>query len=271
MAAVVVLGAGCSGDDAPSTGPDAVAATTGPTAPALPTTATSTPGGALGPTTLPDPTGTEPVVLTESVTAARSGPWWARGLLRNDGAAPVGPVTVTAVLLGADGTELARAEAASPVSPVGVGEPAPFEVAAAVDAGAVAEVRWELGTPAEPGADPAAVDVRVFWTRPFGQGRPVSVPGHEDPVDGPLPFVLYGSVTNVGSGTLAQPSVVAAWLDADGRVVAVAEAPVLVAGTDEPAPALAPGDALDVVIAVDDPQVGSSLQESVPMFWGSTR
>ena len=267
VAALAVLAAGCS-DDAPSS--PATTAAPGTTAPVLPTTATSAVGGALGPTSVPDPTGTAPVVLTESVTAARSGPWWARGLVRNDGDAAVEAVAVTAVLLGADGRELTRAAGAVPVDVVGQGEPAPFQVVADVDAAAVAEVRWEIdATPAT--GSPATVEVGVFWTRPFGQGQPVSVPGYDDPTTGPLPFVLYGSATNTGGEPLAAPGVVAAWLGDDGRVLAVAEAPVLVAGAADPAPALAPGEALDVVIAVDDPDVGPSLEEAVPMFWGTAR
>ena len=270
VAAMAALTApGCADDGGGATDGATPATAPGTTAPLLPTTATTPVDGALGPTSLPDPTGTVPVVLTETVSAARSGPWWALGLVRNDGPGPVGPLTVTAVLVGGSG-ELDRVSTEVPVAVVGPGEPAPFRIASDVTAEGVTEVRWEVTAP--PADGPAtSVDVAVFWTRPFGAGQPVSVPGYEDPVGGPLPFVLYGSVTNTGAASLAAPAVVAAWMDDDGRVSAVAEAPVLVAGTAEPAPELAPGAALDVVIAVDDPQVGPSLEEARPMFWGITR
>lgn len=200
-----------------------------------------------------------PTVLTETVSVTTTGPWTARGLARNDTAAPVGTVVVTADLLGADGTSLETVTATSPVAAVRPGEPVPFVLTGTVDAAAVTQVRWTAAADDTTPADPAIRDLAIgtYWTRDPASGRPVDFHLHTDVAGAPLPYLLFGSVQPIdGAATPVDATVVATWLDTDGRVVLVAEA------------ATVDGD---VLVRVDDPADAAIAAQSAPMLWGALR
>jgi len=111
---------------------------------------------------------------------------------------------------------------------------------------------------------PPSISVAVYWTRPFGQARPIDIPGYRDGVTDSYPYVLYGSATNTGDESIAQPQVSVEW-SADGETVHTA-----VAAVRDPeggvATELASGASADVVVVVDDETVASRLADAVPSF-----
>lgn len=295
--AVVVLAwpaLGACGDDEPTASPAAAPAGSGtsvaptPTTPAGPGNVVADCGEGAGPcppgapATVPTTATTSGIVevddgapaevVASSVRVAETSRWWAIGLVRDEGGEGVRSVTVVADLLDPGGAVLDSVRADALVAPVLPGEEVPFELSSEVAASDVARVRWRAqGTDgaAESGVE-RPLDVATFWVRPFGEARPVEVPGYADVVGGPYPYVLYGGVT-ARAAPVALPGAVAAWQGPDGRLLAVATAPALEAGTDRPASSLAPGAALDVVLVVDDPVAGPQLADATPILWGVSR
>jgi hypothetical protein len=53
---------------------------------------------------------------------------------------------------------------------------------------------------------------------------------HVDPATGTKPHLVYGSVAGVDGTDVERPTVVAAWLGADGRVLAVEQQPLVALG-----------------------------------------
>ncbi len=108
-----------------------------------------------------------------------------------------------------------------------------------------------------------AISVAVYWTRPSGTARPINIPAYQDQSDGPYPYVLYGSVTNVGGKPLAQPKVTVDWY-ANGGSIHQATVSVL----DPQGVALDhldPGAAGDLLVVVDAP-VADQLTDAQPSF-----
>lgn len=239
----------------------------GPCAPGAPATVDPPAGPGVGDA---PSIGATAEVVPSSVTVAEAGPWEAVGFVRNGPDPQPVVIEVSAVLFDDEGRRLGTASAPSLVAPGSPGEEVPFSVAADVPATEVADVRWSAAAEATAEERPA-LDVATFWVRPFGEARPIDLPGYAEASTGPFPFVLYGGVTAAGGAPVASPGAVAAWRGADGRVLAVASAPALVAGTDQPATVLAPGEALDVVLVVDDPVAGPTLADATPILWGVSR
>lgn len=193
------------------------------------------------------------VLLDGTTTTATDGPWRATGLVRNDTTAPVTDVVVEATLLDASGSELGRARGDVPVDPIRPGEPAPFDVRADVPATAVAEVRWTVDFRPSDAADERLVELVTWWDRPADDPDAVDLYLYRDAPDGPRPYLLFGAITNHGAVELPSPTVVAAWTDGDGRVVAVAETAAVtdpVAATG--GPPLAPGASADFLFVLDE-------------------
>jgi hypothetical protein len=222
-----------------------------------------------------------PVAAVDEATvrAVTDGPWEAAGLVVNGAGPVVGPVEVEAVLVAADGSELGRARSAALVSPLRAGEASPFRLASDVPAEQVARVAFGVDAPgaAAPGtelgqADAArrALRLAVYWTRPYGGDEAVAVPGWDEP-RGYRPHLVYGEASVEGDAVVESPVAVAAWLDDDGRVLAVTEAPLRRAGTDAPVDALEPGVPADLVLTFDDPTVARQLEGRNPILWGMSR
>jgi hypothetical protein len=103
----------------------------------------------------------------------------------------------------------------------------------------------------------------VYWTRPFGDSRPIDIPGHRDG-EMPYPYVLYGSVTNQGEMAIDAPHVRIEWRRGDATLhsteVAVQDP------NGGPSAALAPGAIGDLIVVVDDATFGPQLGEADPQF-----
>lgn len=114
------------------------------------------------------------------------------------------------------------------------------------------------------------LQLATYWTRPTGAGRRVDMYLHQDPATGPLPHLVFGSVAGVGSSPAGRPTVTLAWLDAGGRVVAVASSPV--SGPDgAPVAAVGPGEAADFLVEVTDPATSAQVASLTPMLWAAGR
>lgn len=109
-----------------------------------------------------------------------------------------------------------------------------------------------------------AITVAVYWNRPYGTARPIDIPGYTDPADGPYPYVLFGSVTNVGAHAIAQPQLTVDWY-LDGRSIHTATVPVRdpQGGT---LAALDAGASADVIVVVDSESDAVQLPDAQPTF-----
>jgi hypothetical protein len=218
------------------------------------------------------------VVLESSVTATTTadGHWSALGLVRNQRADVVGGAAVHAQLIGADGSVLETVTADALVPALRSGEPAPFSLATTTTMAAqVASVRWsaDAGAPAAASAppvpDPASrsLELQTYWTRRPSESRRIDNYLFHDPTTGPAPLVVFGSVTDVAPAPIAQPHVVAAWLDANGRVSIVRDVAVS-ASTGQAASTVAPSGADDFLVAVAPSEVPPVADLAAPMLWG---
>jgi hypothetical protein len=230
--------------------------------------------GFVGPLYAPDAVAGEVVVLTQTVTASSSdaSTWSAVGLVRNETGGPVDAVVVEATLVAADGTALETVRSPALVSTLRRGEPAPFELATGQPAALVAEVRWSVtAEPSAPDApDTRLLEIATWWDRGADDPEPVDFYLYRDDVSRPLPYLLFGALTNHGAWDLESPVVVAAWMDADGRVIAVGETDAItdpVAGTG--GPALAPGASADFLFVLDERP--PAVDGADVLLWGMPR
>ena len=210
-------------------------------------------------------------VLVDSVTTAANGGWWALGLVTGAGSDPATTAVVTAQLRGAGGSVLATVSGDVLVAPLRPGEPGPFRIdAPGVPAEAVVDVVWSVANGAAASSfSQRSMGIEVYWTRPAG-GRPVDVVGHADGGGAGAPLVTYVGVASTSATPTVAPAVVAAWLDGQGRVVALATADVLAPGTADPVGELAPGARADAVVLLGGPVAGS-LAEVTPLLWATGR
>lgn len=229
-------------------------------------------------------------VLDDTLTVGLGPTWSALGLVRNERAEAVGPVTVRATLFDAGGATLGTLSAEALVPVLRPGEPAPFELASDVPLGDVASVQWSVDEAPVADAGPnRSLELGVLWQRGLADPRPVDLYLFRDPTSGPHPFVVFGSATNVGDAAVASAAAVGAWLDPDGRVLAIARATVVrpegVAlaedGPDRageiarevvgpsPAPTLEPGETADVLLVLDATGAPAGVDEAQLALWGT--
>lgn len=235
------------------------------------------------------PTGKVAVLeATISTRAGSNGEWAALGLVRNETESLVAVASVRAELVGGDGGVVEIVTADAQVGPLRAGEPAPFVLAAkSTKSTDVASVRWSAdatpssaaaesedpgpaGSLTSPDPDSRTVELQTFWTRQPGDPRRIDLPSYRDTsaVDGALPLVTFGSVTNRGGSDIGHPSVVLAWLDRAGRVAAVRV--VRAAINAGPVAVLAPQSAADFVASVNAAEAAAipADQQVTPMIWG---
>lgn len=97
--------------------------------------------------------------------------------------------------------------------------------------------------------------------------------GHH-PAEPPFPYLAFGSVTNLGDVAIGAPSVTAAWLDRDGRVMWIFTTRVRqLSPTGDAVKELGPGGLADFNLIVDDPDIGPHLlgptsEVSGIIIWG---
>jgi hypothetical protein len=240
-----------------------------PVSAAAATDAPSTASGVSGVDVVPPSTATGIDVLSDTVTArSDTGRWSATGLVRNDTLDTVGTVTVVAELVGADGGVLDRPSATSAVHDIRPGEPVPFDVSSGIEAAQVSEVRWSAT--ADGTGNPAVrqLAVATFWTRDFGDPRPVHLPSYDER-DDQRPFLAFGSLTAATAADVVdRPHIVTAFVDGDGRVRTVVVSPAL-APDGSTLSSLAAGHTGDTLVRVDDPLLGPSVASWTPMIWGT--
>jgi len=208
---------------------------------------------------------------TVKVRAGGDGHWHALGLVRNQTSQSIAGASVTAELVGRDGTVLEKVEGGASVPVLRSGEPSPFDMTAdRTLASDVSAVRWSAA--ALPGsADTASrnVELRTFWTRAPDDPRRVEVGTYRDPESAPFPFLLFGSLTNLATEDLGRPSVWLAWFDAEGRVAAVQH----VVGTDNrgPVSAMPVGVSADFLAVLEPPSFADMAPEQLatPSMWGA--
>lgn len=226
--------------------------------------------GFQGPLFVTDVSADVVAVLEETVSIAPSGAWSATGLLRNETTSPVLAPTITATLLGADGAVVDEVEGSVLVAPVRPGEPAPFTVESDVDATAVASVTWAVS---DAGGDAPAgtrdLELATYFVEPAGQRDPLGLYLYDETGPGPHPYVLFGSVTDLADIDATNPTVVAAWLDADGRVRALTES-AAVDSAGDPVEALRPDGLADFLLTVDA-GVGAGLDAAPLLLWAVSR
>jgi hypothetical protein len=112
-----------------------------------------------------------------------------------------------------------------------------------------------------------AMEVAIYWVRPYGGPDAIDIPAYADAAGVERPYVLYGSVTNTGNDVVVAPGVVATWRDVSGGVIGSSAGRVLGpfgASLDE----LAPGATADVIVVVDDPELGPMLESIQPELIG---
>lgn len=209
------------------------------------------------------------VVLPETVAAVPGVGWEAFGLVRNETEFPVGEVMVRALLSDKGGVLLGVAEALVPISELRPGEPGPFHALTDVSTEAVAEVTWEVVTGEAPAASRALM-IQRYWEVPYGD-RPR---WDTDPAQPPFPYLAFGSVTNLGDVAIDTPTVAAAWLDENGRVIWIVTTPVRdLSPSADASKELVPGGIADFYLIVDDPEMapqllGPTSQVSGMIIWG---
>ena len=223
--------------------------------------------GYVGERYAPPREGGDVVVLTDALRQATgTGRWRVNGLVRNEGLRDVTAVTVTARLRGSSADVLATVSAQSPIRPLRPGEPAPFQLHAAVPASAVKSVEWSVrATPvAANTARGRRIALTPAWEQPYGQrprhdGYPLT-----DPPQPPYPYALFGSLQNRAKVALGDVQVWAAYLDEERRVVHVARVPLTGPGR---AQRLQSGGTVDFRYTTDDPALASRLAGTSRILW----
>lgn len=167
------------------------------------------------------------------------------GLVRNEHPVPMGPIT-----LRGDGIQT------EPLIPtLRPGEPGPFILNLEEVGGDIPDLR---ATADDAASLPARnVRITVYWTRGIDDPRPADTYLHEDPTEGPHPFVAFGTVEAVDD--VSGLRVVGAWLGRQGEVLRVAEGTVAKAHLEK-------GETTDFVISVHGPV---ALDDARLMLWAT--
>lgn len=206
-------------------------------------------------------------VIDGSVTTSDTGAWRATGLVRNASVSVVG-VTVTATLIASDGSVLSVATGPSMLPTLRPGEPAPFELRSTANTKEVDAVRWSVET--HPVSRPVIRGFQIlqFWDLPYGRwpdDAPLISPA------GTAPYVLAGGIDNLSGIELGGARVIGAWVDQQGRVVAIADA---VAGEPwhefDPAMTTIPPRAIaNYLLTVHEAAAADTIsrEETTPMLW----
>lgn len=198
-------------------------------------------------------------LLENSVNVSSSGKWQAQGLIRNERTEPVGDVTVTATLLGGSGEQLGMATATTSLGLIRSGEPAPFVAVSEVPANRVAKVVWSM-SPAAPQAVHRKFDVYTVFEYAHGastyQGR--------ERTDAPYPYALGTGFRNLETEVARNPRLVVAWLNDDGKVLAVMSSPLKARMKPDFAPNT-PGHFEE--IRVQDAIMGPALSSASKLLW----
>jgi hypothetical protein len=194
-------------------------------------------------------------VLENSVYTWPISSWKATGLLRNQTERSVHLKNLAVHLLGAKGEVLATASATPFLEDLRPGEPVPFVIQAAF-----------------PSAKVKALDWQVDWEPAQGKPRPLVFQIDEAKIVRGTEYVLFGSLRNATTTTTEGVSVLAAWLDKEGRVLYVASPKIRL--QSDPTKVLdsmsLPGnDEEDFIFSTNDRALASLLVSAdVTTLWG---
>jgi hypothetical protein len=231
-------------------------------------------GAAPVSSTAPAADGGPATVVVASIGSQPSadGSWRASGLAHNDGSTPVGGLHVRATLIGSGGQTIGMVDTDSPVAPVRAGESVPFTLAAAGTAATdVRSVSWlAVATAGSTASDGRDLAVSTYWTRPYGDAHRLDLPSYRDPAGAPVPFAVYGSLTNGGGAAIGSPTLVLAWSGTDGRILAVASGRAV--GSDgTPVAVLAAGASDDALVIISDATSATGLDGLTAQTWSVGR
>jgi hypothetical protein len=178
------------------------------------------------------------------------------GMVRNQTRCAITVSNISAKLLGANGELLGTATATVPVATLRAGEPGPFTIKAPVAAFTVKSVDWHVGF--------------QFGAAPPRQFQFMIAQGGAAPSGSS--YTLDGLVTNDASTTVNGTQVVAAWLDAQDRVLYVGAATMSPYDTPSDAVDVASHSSAGFLYSTNDPALASLLEGAWDFaIWGTSR
>lgn len=208
---------------------------------------------------------TAPHVLDETVTVGDGTTWSAVGLVRNESAAEVGAISVTATLRDPDGKTLDTATADARVPEARPGEPVPFDVRSDVATEDVASIAWSAKAAAPTG--PIDRDIESSITD-------ILDPSRKDPVDdgtfmdadsSPYPYVAEIFLHSLSDQAIDKPRLIVAWFDTEsGALLSTpTEATVQALGLG-----LTPDMYASATVVVPDPPAEMMAPTTEVAIWG---
>lgn len=221
-------------------------------------------------------TGAGVELLPATIGVASEGNWSALGMVRNDTPWTLNAIEVAATLEAPDGASLETVRAVVPVRSVRPGEPAPFALSSTTRRAAVKLVRWETTYRKAGSSSPdSSRRIEVSLVRALTDGGRSGLPDGEDPEvdDGAPPAtneVAWGTLRSWSARPIRRPAVVALWLDADGRALALGSARVWesIARRVRAPVALAPGNVAEFTLTVPDIAAEGRVKPAVAL-WGT--
>ncbi len=232
--------------------------------------------GYSGPFFNPDSNDGRVVVLEQTVTTDAGPTWGALGLVRNQTDSSISITGLKATLLDAEHREVGTVAASLPISYLRSGEPGPFVATSLLPTSSVASVRWEatysIGGDAT--LQSRSYDLQTSWDRPYGTRERVEGPPFHDPQLPPFPYLLLGSIRNIGTSADTEVQVIGAWLDDHNRVVHIERLPIRPFSDylhDHAQVSLAQAQAADFAYANGDSILGPRLTNAELALWGVGR
>lgn len=198
----------------------------------------------------------EVIVLKKTIRTGNGNDLWkATGIVRNQSCQAIHIDSIEAEAFDSRGESLGIALAAVSVKELRPGEPAPFTVEANLPLATVGSVLWRVNSRPISRLD-NHLRINVYENRQ---------------AEGQSLYSLFGSLTNTSNETLSKVSVVAAWLDSQGRLIYLAY-PKMRSAKDplktKSEVSLAPKGVEDFVYTTNDPYVVALLKDSQIALWG---
>lgn len=221
-------------------------------------------------------TGAGVELLPATIGVAREEIWSALGMVRNDTPWTLNAIEVAATLEAPDGASLETVRAVVPVRSVRPGEPAPFALSSTTRRAAVKLVRWETTYRRAASSSPdSSRRIEVSLVRALSDARHSGLPDGDDPDvgDGSSPAtneIAWGTLRSWSESPIRRPAVVALWLDADGRALALGSARVWesIARRVRSLVALAPGNVAEFTLTLPDIAAEARAKPTVAL-WGT--
>ncbi len=223
-------------------------------------------------------TGAGVEILPATIGVPPNGNWKALGMVRNDTQWTVDAIEVTATLERLDGTPLETVRATVPVRGVRPGEPAPFALSSTTSRASVALVRWATSYRRAP--SPSATSrrrIEIALVRTLSDARGSGLLGESNAADSSSDDqqpssgeVAWGTLRSWSESPIRRPAVVAMWLDAEGRALALGSARVWesIARRVRAPVARAPGSLAEFTLSIPDLATGGHVKPTMAL-WGT--